>query len=121
MTPNQPYPIQLVTAMNISLWLDDARPMPDVFTHHARTAGEAITLLEGGEVTLISLDHDLGNEVEVGSGYVVACWIETEAHAGRLRPIEVRIHSANPVGAARMRAAIAGARKAWECDNEECQ
>ena len=33
------------------------------------TAPDAIALLEAGGVTELSLDHDLGNERQVGSGY----------------------------------------------------
>ncbi len=95
------------------VWLDDARPMPPDWTHHVRTASEAIALLCTGQVEAISLDHDLGEETVSGSGYTVACWIEEAAVLGNLAPITVAIHSANPVGVARMRAAIRAAGRAW--------
>jgi hypothetical protein len=87
--------------------------MPSEWTHHARTAPEAIALLRTGRVEAISLDHDLGDENAVGSGYTVACWIEERAILATLGPISVSIHSANPVGVLRMRAAINSAIKAW--------
>jgi hypothetical protein len=62
--------------------------------------------------TLISLDHDLGAE-ENGTGYDVAKFIEEAAYKGTLPPIEVRIHSANPVGRKRMLAAIERAQLFW--------
>lgn len=94
----------------MKIWLDDERPMPSGFDYHARTAQEAIELLEAGGVTAISLDHDLGDE-QNGTGYDVACYIEQAAYDGTLAPIEVRIHSANPVGRARMEQAIGNAKK----------
>jgi hypothetical protein len=33
---------------SICLWLDDERPMPEGYTHHAKNAQEAIALLETG-------------------------------------------------------------------------
>lgn len=97
----------------MKIWLDDERPMPPGFNYHARTAREAIELLEAGGVTVISLDHDLGDE-QNGTGYDVACYIEQTAYDGSLAPIEVTIHSANPVGRARMEQAIARAKEYWQ-------
>ena len=102
------------TYQSMRVWLDDARPMPEGWTHHVTTANEAIALLETGCVVSISLDHDLGEESVTGTGYTVACWIEEAAHEGRIKPIEVALHSANPVGVTRMRAAINGAQRAWD-------
>jgi hypothetical protein len=44
----------------MNIWLDDERPMPAGFDVHVKTAKDAIALLAQGNVTLISLDHDLG-------------------------------------------------------------
>lgn len=93
----------------IRLWLDDIRPMPDGYTVHARTAAEAIELLKGGNVTLISFDHDLG-DVPVAqadgyapseaTGYTVAMWIEAQAFENPDFVVPAyTIHSANPIGA----------------------
>lgn len=56
----------------------------------------------------LSLDHDLGDENENGSGYDVAKWIERQAFDGNWRavPDRITIHSANPVGRKNMQAAI---------------
>jgi len=96
----------------MKVWLDDERPMPPEFDRHAKTADEAIALLESGSVTFISLDHDLG-EAKNGTGYDVACFIEYGAYSRLLAPIEVLIHSANPVGRMRMEQAIINAKYYW--------
>lgn len=96
----------------VKLWLDDERPKPADFDCCVKTAATAIRMLRVGGVTMISLDHDLGSE-ENGSGYDVAKFIEEAAYKGTLPPIEVRVHSANPVGRKRMLAAIERAQLFW--------
>lgn len=106
----------------IALWLDDIRPVPKFqsihFTHWAKTAEEAISLLSSGEVEFISLDHDLSEEhYEIedwregevkGSltGYDVACWIERAVFLGEIQMPGWACHSANPSGRARIIAAM---------------
>ena len=103
----------------MKVWLDDLRPMPAGFDVHARTAGEAIALLQQGGVTLLSLDHDLGGP-ENGTGYEVAKWIEEHAfrwsqdEPGGLPLLEWRIHSRNPVGLQNMVLALQNASRFWE-------
>ena len=41
----------------MKLWIDDARPMPDGFHYHAKTAEEAINFLKENRV--IFLDRDV--------------------------------------------------------------
>lgn len=95
------------------LWLDDVRPAPDGW-HHVMTAPEAIEVLQTGHVFEVSLDHDLGDNPDAGDGYQVACWIEEHAHDHTLPPIHrMAIHSANPVGRARMQMALDSAQRAW--------
>lgn len=95
------------------MFLDDERmpdgvpglPEPDDWVI-VRSAAECIALLEAGEVLAVSLDHDLG--ADVPTGYDVACWLE-QAHAeGRTVPLLLYVHSANPVGRARILAALRG-------------
>ena len=62
------------------IWLDDERPAPDGWIL-ARWPQEAISWLASGDVTHISLDHDLGDDSR-GTGYDVILWIE-EAVATR--------------------------------------
>jgi hypothetical protein len=97
----------------IRVWLDDCRPMPADFNVWARTAAEAIALIETDTVIFISLDHDLGDEAICGTGYQVAKRIEELAHDGAIPPIDWAVHSANPVGRANMEAAMRGARRWW--------
>ena len=97
----------------MKVWLDDQRPAPAEYQRHCLTAQEAIDLLNTGAVTLISLDHDLGDEAKVGNGYQVAKHIEYLAHEGKLNPIEVRVHTQNPVGRKNILAAIESANNAW--------
>ena len=95
------------------LWLDDERPVPDERWQLVRTAEECIEILKEGKVERVSLDHDLG--VGYNTGYKVACFIEEAAHDGTLKPLErMYVHSANPVGKARMRQALNNAYKIWK-------
>jgi predicted phosphodiesterase len=98
----------------MKLWLDDLRPAPDDSWTHTRTAREASALLERGGVEAVSLDHDLGEAEDAGDGYAVACWIEQHAASGSLARLTWAVHSANPVGRAKMEAALLGAGRHWE-------
>ena len=52
---------------------------------------------------VISLDHDLGDDVLYGTGYDVITWIEENCACGKRYNIpEIRVHSANPVGVQNM-------------------
>ena len=105
--------------IKIALWLDDKRPMPfdfgwDCDTRiHALTAMQAINVLQGGKVDLVSLDHDLGDETKTGNGYQVACFIEEAAHNNSIPRLRWAVHSMNPVGALNMKIALALADKYW--------
>jgi hypothetical protein len=97
----------------MKVFLDDIRPMPVGFDFYVKTAGEAIELLKTGEVTVISLDHDLGLSPDVGSGYEVACFIEQSAYHGTMKRLDWHIHSANGVGIINMRVALMNADRYW--------
>jgi hypothetical protein len=85
------------------LFLDDVRKAPSGWIP-VRTAVDAIRLLETGMVHVISLDHDLGTKE---TGYDVACWIEAKVMLDpNFHTPRIEVHSANPVGAARIRACI---------------
>ena len=58
----------------MKIYLDDEREAPPGW-HLVKTSDEAIELLNGGSVTEISLDHDLGDD-RAGTGYDVILWIE---------------------------------------------
>lgn len=100
------------------IWLDDERDPPRsnswgevlVWDLVARTAEEVLPLVEQNKVTFIDFDHDLG----VGkTGYDLVKRIEELASLGMIRPIDWSIHSANPVGASNINAAMKMAWKFW--------
>ena len=97
----------------MKVWLDDLRPMPPRFDVHVKTAKEAINLLKTNKVEEISLDHDLGDIAECGTGYDVACYIEERAYYGN-KPPKTNLHTANAVGEKAMDMAIKSAWKLWE-------
>lgn len=99
--------------MKLRVYLDDCRPKPEGFDIRVLTAQDAIDILAQCEVEHISLDHDLGNEMDVGNGYMVAKWIEEAAYLGTIPRLTWAIHSQNSVGVASMRAALTNADKYW--------
>ena len=94
------------------VWLDDERPMPEGYDFHARTAGELIELIRQGNVSAVSLDHDLGS-IENGTGYDVAKFIEQGAFEASVNPIELTVHSANPVGSENIKRSFKNSRSFW--------
>lgn len=92
------------------VWLDDQREAPADWVR-VKTPEETIELLRAGEVAELSLDHDLGLDTEdtERTGYDVLLWLERQVAEERWRfPLpSIRVHSANPVGRARMERAIA--------------
>lgn len=110
----------------INLWLDDIRPAPWGWVH-VKTDEEARWYLEKGMVQQMSLDHDLGacpecmggrtveqwlvetnyqqmpNCPHFGTGYTLVCWMEENDIWSVEKPT---VHSANPVGRAKMQVAI---------------
>lgn len=106
-------------ATSVKLFLDDKRHPPSpIGWWLARSAAEAIQILENHSVSEISFDHDLGSSPEEAtkepSGYVVACYIEDRARAGTIPRMKWDIHSWNPVGRKRIEAAMQQAEKYWD-------
>lgn len=97
----------------MKVWLDDVREMPSGFDIHIRTAETAIKALASGGVTLISLDHDLGDE-KAKTGYDVAKYIEEAAYKKILAPLDIEIHSANAAGRKNIERAIERAMEFWK-------
>lgn len=93
------------------VWLDDARPLPAGYCKWVKTFEEAVEVLSSGDVTCISLDHDLGTEK---TGYDVAKWIEKNARIGSLAKLEWRIHTANQVGGDNIERALKSADSYWK-------
>lgn len=89
----------------MKLYLDDLRPAPPGWVR-VYWPDEAIALLKSGEVTDLSLDHDLGDD-QRGTGYDVLLWIEEAVAVDGFKPPKITIHSANPAAVKRMEAALA--------------
>ena len=94
---------------SVKVFLDDVREAPPGWVR-TRTPEQTISLLRSGNVTALSLDHDLGLDTRESerSGYSVLLWLEREIGEGRWRSRlpEIEIHSANPAGQERMRRAL---------------
>ena len=86
------------------VFLDDERATPDGWVR-VYWPDEAIALLEGSQVTEISLDHDLGDD-ERGTGYDVILWIEEAVVLRGFVPPKVLVHSANASAREKMLAGI---------------
>lgn len=99
--------------VGVKVWLDDERAAPDGWVR-VRWPEEAIELPKTGQVSEISLDHDLGDDSR-GTGYDVVVWIE-EAVALRnfVPPKVMTVHSANSAARARMEAGTAAIERLHE-------
>ena len=108
----------------IKVYLDDERSAPDGWVH-VKTPAQTIALLETGEVSHLSLDHDLGDDENIGTGYDVVLWMEeqvflsdrknyynalgTPEQVPRTRftpPENITVHSANVSARGKMEAGI---------------
>jgi hypothetical protein len=99
----------------IKVYLDDIRPKPEGFDIKVETVEQAIDMLKTGLVELISLDYNLGLN-ENGTGYDVAKWIEEAAFYKMIKPLEIRVHSADPVGRKNIEMAIKNANFYFNSD-----
>ncbi len=95
----------------MKVYLDDIRIAPDGWVR-AHWPEEVIELLKTGQVTEISLDHDLGDHFDrpagvdkERTGYDVLLWIEQAVVTEGFDPPVIYIHTANPVAEDRMKAA----------------
>lgn len=77
----------------MKIFLDDERATPDGWMR-VYWPDEAIDWLKTGQVTEISLDHDLGDD-ERGTGYDVVLWIEEAVATQNFMPPKMMVHSAN--------------------------
>ena len=77
----------------MKVYLDDERTTPKG-SIRVYWPDEAIELLKSGDVTEISLDHDLGDD-ERGTGYDVVLWIEEQVALHGFVPPAMKVHSAN--------------------------
>jgi hypothetical protein len=93
----------------VKLYLDDERPAPQGWIL-VRWPSEAISLLESGEMTDLSLDHDLGDD-ERGTGYDVILWIEEAVATRGFSPPRIAVHSANSSARQKMELGIESIRR----------
>ena len=77
----------------MKVWLDDLREAPEGWIR-VYWPEDCIELLQTGNVTEISLDHDLGDD-SVGTGYDVLLWIEKAVHCNGFTAPRMYVHSAN--------------------------
>ncbi len=92
------------TAAGLKVFLDDERDTPPGWKR-VYWPDEAIRLLKAGRVSVISLDHDLGDDHR-GTGYDVVLWIEKAVVTKGFVPPEIRVHSANTSARVKMEAGI---------------
>jgi hypothetical protein len=88
----------------MKVYLDDERNTPSGWIR-TYWPDEVIKLLKTGEVTEISLDHDLGDD-ERGTGYDVLLWIEENVVCNGFIPPKMKVHSANTSARHKMELAI---------------
>jgi hypothetical protein len=102
----------------LKVYLDDERATPDGW-YRTYEPNQTIALLESGLVTHVSLDHDLGDDDIIGTGYDVVLWIEEQVMMNDFTPPKITVHSANPPAKKRMKQGIEQIRKAYEanCDD----
>lgn len=89
----------------MKVYLDDERPIPQGWIG-ARWPEEVIRLLETGEVTELSLDHDLGDD-DHGTGYTVILWIEEAVATRGFVPPSIFAHTSNASALQKMQQGIA--------------
>ena len=87
------------------VYLDDERDTPDGWVR-VYWPDQAIELLKTGEVEIISLDHDLGDDKR-GTGYDVIRWIEEAVAVRGFFPPQILVHTANPPARERMERGVA--------------
>jgi hypothetical protein len=89
----------------MKVYLDSERTPPKGWVH-VKTPRETIDLLETGNVSVLSLDHDLGGDDTIGTGYDVLNWLKHKAVFGGLTPPVIHIHTANPAARKRMKRSV---------------
>lgn len=86
--------------MKDTLLIDDVRVM--AASRVARTYDEAIAQIKEKTPDLLLLDHDLGEIEPNKTGYGIVLFLEEN----NIKPKEIRLVTANPVGAMKMEAAL---------------
>lgn len=89
----------------VKIFLDDERQAPEGWIR-TFSVMETISYLETGEVEEISLDHDLGDDGCIGTGYDVVLWIEEQVVLHGFNPPIIHVHSANSSARDKMLAGV---------------
>ena len=89
----------------MKVYLDDER-IPYAGWILVKTPAECIALLSTGQVEAVSLDHDLGDDEGIGTGYDVLLWMEEQVVTNGFNPPEIRVHSANVSARVKMEQAV---------------
>ncbi len=90
----------------MKVYLDDERQTPKGWVR-TYTPSQTIELLQTGVVEELSLDHDLGDDDGVGTGYDVLLWLEEQVIVnGFVSPKIIHVHSSNSSAKQKMLAAI---------------
>lgn len=76
---------------------------------------EAIKYLSTGNVTHLSLDHDLGDP-DAPTGYDIMEWIERSVEFDGFILPDINFHTANPTGRANMQAALDSILRRLDCE-----
>lgn len=78
----------------MKIFLDDERQAPPGWLR-VFSPKEVINFLKTNQVEEISLDHDLGDDQGIGTGYDVILWIEGQVVLYGFKPPIIHVHSAN--------------------------
>jgi len=98
----------------VKVYLDDERVPPEGWVL-VRWPDEVIDLLKTGEVTHLSLDHDLGDDGR-GTGYDVLLWLEEQVFNNKFFKVpEMKVHSANSGARPKMESAIRSIQRGSRC------
>lgn len=89
----------------MKIYLDDERQAPEGWIL-LKTPADVIDQLKTGNVLSLSLDHDLGDDVSIGTGYDVLSWIEEQVVLHGFVPPIIDIHTANPSSRIKMSLAL---------------
>lgn len=95
--------------MNINLYLDDLRDCPNGF-YIARTYEEALYYLNNYSISILSLDHDLGEDDKGNlllNGYDLVKYICEKG----IQINKIYLHTDNPVGRENMYQTLMGAKR----------
>lgn len=90
----------------MKIWLDDEREPPDITWLWVKIPRYVNYLLNLADVSEISLDHDLGDDDGIGTGYDVLKFIERKLHEDGAEPPVIHIHTTNPSARRKMELAV---------------